>query len=340
MIKGLDEVLEEGVEIGANAISKAVNRMKAQKGSQPESERSNAKPAAPQFTWSDEGRARIERVPVGFMRDATRQHIENYAFSNNIKHITLEVAEAGIAKATAEMEAVLSGASSLDEIKKKMARMSDGGSAAPETENPLHFCGMCGHVVRNIPESCPVCEAKRNRFVLMREDVDYFICMVCSLVSEQIVPEPCSLCGAGGEYGLKLERKESLLKDEAAMSWTDAATAILEEIPQGFMRDMTRWRIEADARKKGVYEIDPSVVKAKYTQWTQVSKKVERRLAWDDEAITRIALIPSFVRGTVVQEIESCADEKGLDRVTLGLLNEVTERWAETMRSQGLQWKL
>jgi len=335
MIKGLDEALDEGVEIGANAISKAVSQMKAEKESAEKTEAPESKPKEPQFTWSDEGQARIERVPVGFMRDATRQHIENYAFSNEITHITLEVAEAGIAKATAEMEAVLSGAASLDEIKKQMAQMSGGDTVSQETEKPLHFCGMCGHVARNIPEACPVCEAKSARFVLMREDIDYFICMVCSLVTEGAVSEHCSLCGAGGEYGLKLERKESLVKDEATMSWTDAATAILSEIPEGFMRDMTRWRIEADARKKGVYEIDPSVIQAKYTQWTQVSKKVERRLSWHDDAIARISLIPSFVRGTVVQEIESCADEKNLTHVTVSLLNEVTERWAETMRSQG-----
>ncbi len=335
MIRGLDEVLDEGVEIGGNAISKAVSQMKAEKESAEKNESAPAKPSTPQFTWTDEGTERIERVPVGFMRDATRQHVENYAFSSNATHITLEVVEAGIAKATSEMEAVLSGASSLDEIKKQMAKMAGGDDVASEAEKPLHFCGMCGHVVQNVPESCPVCEAKSARFVLMREEIDYFICMVCSLVSEQNAPEPCSLCGAGGEYGLKLERKESLVKDEAQMSWTDAATAILTEIPEGFMRDMTRWRIEADARKKGVYQIDPSVVKAKYTQWTQVSKKVERRLSWEDEAIGRISLIPSFVRGTVVQEIESCADEKNLTHVTVTLLNEVTERWAETMRSQG-----
>ncbi|NOY83968.1 MAG: universal stress protein [Nitrospirae bacterium] len=335
MIKGLDEMLDEGVEIGGNAISKAVSQMKAEKEAAQKPEVTKAKPTKPQFTWSDEGMARIERVPVGFMRDATRQHIENYAFSNDITHMTLEVVEAGIEKATSEMEAVLSGASSLDEIKKQMAKMAGSDDAVSENEKPLHFCGMCGHVVRNLPESCPVCEAKSARFVLMREEIDYFICMVCSLVSEENAPEPCSLCGAGGEYGLKLERKESLVKDEAQMSWTEAGTAILREIPEGFMRDMTRWRIEADARKKGVYQIDPSVVQAKYTQWTQVSKKVERRLSWDDEAITRISRIPSFVRGTVVQEIESCADEKNLTHVTVTLLDEVTERWAETMRRQG-----
>lgn len=331
MIKGLDEVLEEGIEIGANAISKAIGKMQAEKKAEPK----KAEPAQPQFTWSEGGKARLERVPVGFMRDATRQHIENYAFSNALAHITLEIAEAGIAKATQEMEAVLSGATSLAEIKKKMAMMSGAGNTEPEVDQPLHFCGMCGHVVHQIPESCPVCEAKKSRFLLMQEAVDYFICMVCSLVTEQISPEHCSLCGAGGEYSLKLERKESLIKDDAPMRWTDAAKAILEEIPEGFMQDMTRWRIEADARKKGIREIDSFVLNNKYTQWAQVSRKVERRLSWEDEAISRISLIPSFVRGTVVHEIELYADEKGIRQVTVEILNDVTDRWVEAMRNQG-----
>ena len=101
------------------------------------------------------------------------------------------------------------------------------------------------------------------------------------------------------------------------------------------MREMTRWRIEADARKKGIREIDPEVVAAKYTQWSQVSRKVDRHLHWDENALKRMALIPSFVRGTVVNEIEAHVDEQGLGRVTVEILDQVTARWTEAMRSQG-----
>jgi len=294
-------------------------------------------PAAPTFTWSDAAKARLEKVPVGFMRDATRQHIENFAYSQSASHITLEVAEGGIQKATQEMEAVMTGATSLDEIKKKMAAMSSGFSTDFEpAEKGFHFCGMCGHVVNKAPENCPVCEAKKSRYVLMRPEIDYFICMVCSLVVEGVIPEHCSLCGASGEYHIQLERKvRDLDAGLPPIRWTDAATAILAEIPEGFMRKMTRWRIEADARKKGIREIDPAVVETKYTQWSQVSRKVERRLPWEDEALRRMSLIPSFVRGTVVNEIEAHANEQGLGRVTVEILDQVTARWAEAMRSQG-----
>jgi len=293
-----------------------------------------AVPEAPKFTYNDEAKARLERVPVGFMRDATRQHVENYAFSQSISLITLEVAEAGIVKATEEMTAVMSGAESIEEIREKMAAMAIGGGTTlkKEAEN-FHFCGMCGHVAKKVPDNCPVCDAKKARFVLMKTESDYFICMICSLVVEEVVPEHCSLCGANGEYHIQLEHKENVVDQKLEeIPWTDDAMAMLQEIPEGFMREMTHWRIEADARKKGISEIDPSVIQAKYLQWTQVSRQVERRLSWDDEALRRMNLIPSFVRGTVVHEIEAHADEQKLTQVTAEILDQVTAQWAEAMR--------
>jgi len=325
MIEGDNTDLEESLGFGTKAVAAAA----AKREEKPEQK-------ALEFTWSDEGRERIERVPVGFMRDATRQHIENYAFSHKISHITLEVAEAGIQKATEEMESVLSGATSLEEIKAKMATMSMGGSAPAVQEEAFHFCGMCGHVVNEIPVVCPICEAKKARFVLMDKEIDYFICMVCSLVVQEVIPDQCSLCGAGGEYHLKLERKAAATHQESIpLSWTEAATEMIQEIPEGFMRDMTRWRIEADARKKGLREIDPAVIEAKYSQWAEVTQKVERALPWEEEATRRMSRIPSFVRATVVKEIESFVREKGMAEVTAEVLDQVTARWSEAMRSQG-----
>ncbi|HLG22381.1 MAG TPA: hypothetical protein VI382_06170, partial [Candidatus Manganitrophaceae bacterium] len=270
----------------------------------------------------------------GFMRDATRQHIENYAYAQSAERITLEVAEAGIQKATEEMESVLSGATTLDEIKKRISNMSKGET--PAEEETFHFCGMCGHVVRQVPAQCPVCEAKGSRFVLMLKEVDYFICAICSQITHKTIPDQCFLCGAGGEYHKALERKESgIEKALAPIAWTEAASAKLLEIPQGFMREMTRWRIEVYARKKAIREIDPSVMEAKYNEWSQVSRRVERILPWDADAEKRMAAIPSFVRGTVVKEIEAYAREKGIGRVSVEILDEVTERWAEAMRYQG-----
>lgn len=327
MIEGNQDE-DQAIEMSAKAIAEAVLPQSA-----PKVEVKAPEVKTPQFTWTADAQERLARVPVGFMRDGTRQHIENYAFSHAITEITLEVAEAGIKKATEEMESVLSGATSLEEIKKRIATMTKGEPAAEES---FHFCGMCGHVVRQVPSQCPVCEAKASRFIFMKKELDYFVCTLCSQVASQQIPEHCSLCGAPGEYYKKLERKESGLdKVLAPISWTDAANTKLLEIPEGLIREMTRWRIEVDARKKGLREINPSIIDAKYSEWAQLSRNVERHHAWDAEAEGRIARIPSFVRGTVIKEIESYANEKGIGRITIEILDQVTERWSEAMRSQG-----
>jgi nucleotide-binding universal stress UspA family protein/rubrerythrin len=173
-----DEAIEMSAKTIAGAILPKTEEKVEEKG---EDKKPEAKPSGPsQFTWSPEAQARLERVPVGFMRDATRQHIENYAYAQSTEHITLEVAEAGIKKATEEMEAVLSGATSLDEIKKRIAKMSIGDLSSHADEETFHFCGMCGHVVRQLPAQCPVCDAKGSRFILMLKEIDYFICVICS----------------------------------------------------------------------------------------------------------------------------------------------------------------
>lgn len=330
---------EEAVEMSAKAIAGAILPKTEEKEEVKGGDVQEAKKvlAGPTFTWSAEAQERLSRVPVGFMRDATRQHIENYAYSESASHITLEVAEAGIKKATEEMESVLSGATSLEDIKKRIAKMTIGDGVSSRTEQAsFHFCGMCGYVVRQVPEKCPVCEAKKARFILMLTGVDYFICVICSQVAHKKIPDHCSLCGAGGEYFKSLERKESSFeKSLSPIVWTDAANTKLMEIPEGFMREMTRWRIEADARRKSIREIDPAVIEAKYNEWTHVSRKVERNLPWDAEADRRMSRIPSFVRGTVVKEIEAYASEKGIARVTVEILDQVTARWVEAMRFQG-----
>lgn len=333
MIEGNQDE-DQAIEMSAKAIAEAVLPQGALKSQgEPKAEEKKPEVKAPQFSWTAEAQERLARVPVGFMRDGTRQHIENYAYSHSISEITLEVAEAGIKKATEEMESVLSGATSLEEIKKRIATMTKGETAAEEN---FHFCGMCGHVVRQVPAQCPVCEAKASRFIFMKKELDYFVCTLCSQVASPQIPDHCTLCGAPGEYYKKLERKESGLdKVLAPITWTDAANTKLLEIPEGLIRDMTRWRIEVDARKKGIREISPATIDAKYSEWAQLSRKVERHHPWDAEAENRIARIPSFVRGTVIKEIESYASEKGIGRITVEILDQVTERWAEAMRSQG-----
>jgi nucleotide-binding universal stress UspA family protein len=48
------------------------------------------------FTWTQDAIDRLNRVPEGFMRDMTREKIEEYARQQNVSLVTLAVAEKGI----------------------------------------------------------------------------------------------------------------------------------------------------------------------------------------------------------------------------------------------------
>ncbi|GIW52995.1 MAG: heme b synthase [Gemmatimonadales bacterium] len=54
--------------------------------------------------------------------------------------------------------------------------------------------------------------------------------------------------------------------------------------------------------------------------------QVERKLVWTEEAEARLARIPSFVRGVVIQRLEDYARSRGIDRITPELMREVREK--------------
>ena len=54
--------------------------------------------------WQAAATARLMRVPKGFMRNKSKQRIENYALANKLTEITLETAEAGLAEARNVMQ--------------------------------------------------------------------------------------------------------------------------------------------------------------------------------------------------------------------------------------------
>src|SRR6185369_14512685 len=61
------------------------------------------------FTWTDDARARLDRVPAGFMRDMTREEVEKTAAEKGVTTIDLAVCEEGIGHARETMNEVISG---------------------------------------------------------------------------------------------------------------------------------------------------------------------------------------------------------------------------------------
>jgi hypothetical protein len=94
------------------------------------------------FTWTQEAVNRLQRVPEGFMRDMTREKIEDYGRQHRISLVTLEVAEQGIEvgrQLMAEMIAGYSqakGKTGVDEARTAAATPTPAGGAMVLNEVP------------------------------------------------------------------------------------------------------------------------------------------------------------------------------------------------------------
>jgi hypothetical protein len=65
------------------------------------------------FAWTPEAVGRLNRVPEGFMRDMTREKIEDYARHHDVLLVTLDVAEKGIEVGRQLMAEMIAGYSSV-----------------------------------------------------------------------------------------------------------------------------------------------------------------------------------------------------------------------------------
>ncbi len=224
----------------------------------PESAPAAASPSAEveneTLNWNAAALARLMRVPEGFMRDACKQRVEEYARETGADEISLAVAEAGLQRAREAM----------------MAQMKNDAGGVPEA------------VANAKPGTCP--------------------------------------------FGHSTAEETA---GDSAIPWTGEAEQRLQKVPEGFMRDLTRQRIEAFAQRNGVTEITPQLIAEKYREWGNGSENLQRQLPWSDEALQRIERIPDFVRGMVVKEVERCAREQGLDTVTPDTLGKAMGRWED-----------
>ena len=125
----------------------------------------------------------------------------------------------------------------------------------------------------------------------------------------------------------KAVKKRKQEQRTASLQWSEDGEARMARIPEGFMRDMTRQRIEAFARKNGVQTITTELVAEKYAEWGAGSARQERAMEWDADAAARAAKIPDFIRPMVELEIERCARELGLDRVSAAAVDKAASSW-------------
>ncbi len=113
------------------------------------------------------------------------------------------------------------------------------------------------------------------------------------------------------------------------LEWTPEAEARLERVPEGVMRDLTRQRVETLARRRGEAKVTVALMEEKYEQWFHGSEKATSAMEWSAEARQQIERIPPFVRGMVVEAIETHARQKGAVEITPELVEEAKGSWGD-----------
>jgi hypothetical protein len=146
----------------------------------------------------------------------------------------------------------------------------------------------------------------------------------------EISPKFVESLGKKLGYGHPLSDRTGLPQ----FTWTEAAERRLEEVP-AFCRELTRWRVEWTALKKGLgTTITPEIMEIKYQMWGEVSHRIQERraqeLPWTDSARARFARVPDFVRGQVLEAVEGNARQMGASRVDDEVVDQVIRRWSET----------
>ena len=138
---------------------------------------------------------------------------------------------------------------------------------------------------------------------------------------------------AGGKcpfgHDRNAESELSAVSQGFSLSWSESALARLEKVPAGFMRDLTRKRIEAFAIKHDQERVTDELIEQKYLEWKTGSAKQTSSMRWCANAQITIGKIPEFVRGMVITEMERCARDMGLTEVTTDVLRHARGVWAD-----------
>ena len=155
-------------------------------------------------------------------------------------------------------------------------------------------------------------------------------CHLCGLhVRGSARPAACPHCGTGHFSPLDAERLAKAPDAAfAAITWDPVAERRLTRIPPGFMRDMTRWRVEKWSRAAGRPHVDLDMMDGKYGSWGAGSGKVELALAWSEEASARAARIPDFIRPMVQKEIERRVQAEGRTQVAAADIDKAMAHWS------------
>jgi nucleotide-binding universal stress UspA family protein/rubrerythrin len=248
------------------------------------------------FKWTSDALKRLKEVPAGFMRNTAKKNVEKYAKQHSFDKITLELVESELGKAKQKMaEGFMENSDRKDlNIRFDDAHISKKNKSA---KNKSYECNLCGFIIdAKIPDQCPSCEEETFRKITQKE------------------------------------RKSAPDSATVLLQWDEGAMERIEQVPDGFVRFLTRCRIEQFTRKCGYEKVTRNIIDLKYKSWENSGKGLQSKLKWSVEAEKRLMKIPEFVRPMVMREVERNARSFGKHQVDNKILDKVLEFW-ENLKS-------
>jgi len=218
---------------------------------------------APAPHWQAPALARLMRVPEGFMRDASRQRIEDYARDRGFDQVSLEVAEQGLAAARVAMQEALqkgeaSGAAAAPRLSKcpfanpdalfAGTRSADAGKGpATEAAAPLVWTEDAEALLANVPEGfCRDMTRRAAETIAARS--------AAARIDAGFVEQVHKVFAAGAE------------SVEETLPWSDEARARIARAPE-MVRGMLVKEIEGWAERNQLTRVEPAAVEAVKSEW-------------------------------------------------------------------------
>ena len=269
-------------------------------------------------SWTRQAQERMDAIPE-FVRSMARLGILRYAQEKGHTVITESIVET----ATSDLCPV------------NMGMRQASRQASIESDDSMAWNDVASSLLRTVdnPTQLEVIRMKAEKKARQSgSTVVEEIHVKGFLVPENNSAGGKSQCPFNDTTTEKPEADEAANIEPSVLPWTGEALDRLAKVPVGFMRDMTRKRVEKFARGHNYEAITLEVMEEKYSQWGEGSDQQQQQLTWESDALERLQRIPPFVRGMVMKEVETYALDQGADIVTAGIMQKASHSWEGTMK--------
>lgn len=131
---------------------------------------------------------------------------------------------------------------------------------------------------------------------------------------------------AGGGCPFGFGNKQAKATD-GSLPWAGEAEQLVQGLPAGMSRDMTRNAVQSIAAKNGLNEITADFVRQVLDTFKSGSADVSEAMPWDEDARDSLSRAPDMVRGMLIKEVEKWAQNNDLKLIDLATVTTVKQQW-------------